>query len=102
MSHAYTFFFSFCFDVLYLRNISPNKLEEVYNYRSFLGVLFLVRPTNIIWGLIILLYKIEGRGTVKARLIWIKKNIKYLCSTIIIGLLICSLQFIYWKWATGN
>ena len=102
MSHAYTFS---------LASVLMYYTLEIYhqiNWRKsiiigiILGVLFLVRPTNIIWGLIILLYKIEGRGTVKARLIWIKKNIKYLCSTIIIGLLICSLQFIYWKWATGN
>lgn len=102
MSHAYTFS---------LASVLMYYTLEIYHQISWrrsiiigiiLGVLFLVRPTNIIWGLIILLYKIEGRGTVKARLIWIKKNIKYLCSTIIVGLLICSLQFIYWKWATGN
>ena len=102
MSHAYTFSLAsllmFCTVKMYQKISWGNSVL----FGIILGFLFLIRPTNILWALILLLYKIDDFSGFNARLIWLKKNIKYLLSTMIVGLLICSLQFIYWKWATGN
>ena len=66
-----------------------------------LGFLFLIRPTNILWALILLLYKIDDFSAFNARLIWFKKilNTYYPQSQLDFSFAHYSL---YWKWTTGN
>ena len=102
MSHVYTF--SLASVLMFL----TTKVFQNFNFKVsvllglIFGLLFLVRPTNILFGLICFLFNVFGWESFKKRLAWSLENIKLLALTIVVAISICSIQFIYWKWATGN
>ena len=102
MSHVYTFSLASVFMYITM------KIYEKDNWKFFIflgliyGLLFLVRPTNILFILAFLLYKIESFSSLNKRLYWLIQHYKKLTMTIVISVLIGSVQFFYWKWATGN
>ena len=102
MSHVYTFSLASVFMYITM------KIYEKNNWKFFIflglisGLLFLVRPTNILFILAFLLYKIESFSSLNKRLYWLIQHYKKLTMTIVISVLIGSVQFFYWKWATGN
>jgi len=99
MSHIYSFFLFSGF--LYFTIIWYNEA----NWRNsillglFMGLIILVRPTNVIIALIFLLY---GRYSIKSRveLIWNqKRKVLFMC---FIAFLVVLPQFLYWKFSTGE
>ena len=52
--------------------------------------------------MICFIFNVFGWESFKKRLAWSLENIKLLALTIVVAISICSIQFIYWKWATGN
>lgn len=102
MSHVYTFSLASVFMYITM------KIYEKNNWKFFIflglisGLLFLVRPTNILFILAFLLYKIESFSSLNKRLYWLIQHYKKLTISIVISVLIGSVQFFYWKWATGN
>ena len=74
MSHAYNFYIA-CL-LLYL----IPKIYFQFNYKSALllgaiiGVLVLIRPTNLIFSLVVLLYGINNPKSMKFRLLWLLNN----------------------------
>jgi hypothetical protein len=78
------------------------ELKAAILFGVILGLLFLVRPTNIIFGLVCFLFNVFSWKSFKKRLVWSLENSKLLALTILVALAVCSVQFIYWKWATGD
>jgi hypothetical protein len=78
------------------------ELKTAVLFGLILGLLFLVRPTNILFGMVCFLFNVVSWKSFKKRLLWSLENTKLLTLTIFVALSICSIQFIYWKWSTGN
>lgn len=68
----------------------------------FTGLLTLIRPTEIICLLIPLLWGIENYTSFKVRIAFLKRELKYPITTIVVFILIVSIQLIYWKWVSGQ
>ena len=96
------FFIGLYFYVYNHGNFSKKQLEIFLFLGLISGLLFLVRPTNIIFIIAFLLYKIENFSSIKKRLYWFIQHYKELIIATITAILIGSVQFFYWKWATGN
>lgn len=102
MSHVYTFSLGSIFMFV------TTKIYQKSSFRLFIilgfitGVLFLIRPTNILFIIVFCLYKVERFSLLKRRLYWFLQHYKELSIGILIAILLGSVQFIYWKWATGS
>ena len=102
MSHAYTFSLGSILMYLTTKIFEKFELKTAILFGVILGLLFLVRPTNIIFGLVCFLFNVFSWKSFKKRLVWSLENSKFLALTILVALAVCSVQFIYWKWATGD
>ena len=102
MSHAYTFSLGSILMYLTTKIFEKFELKSAILFGVILGLLFLVRPTNIIFGLVCFLFNVFSWKSFKKRLVWSLENSKLLALTILVALAVCSVQFIYWKWATGD
>ena len=102
MSHAYTFSLASILMYLTTKVFEKFELKIAVLFGLILGLLFLVRPTNILLGLACYLFNVFSWKSFKKRLLWSLENTKLLVLTILVAILICSFQFIYWKWATGD
>jgi len=102
MSHVYTFSLASIFMYITMKIYLKNSLKFFIFLGLITGLLFLVRPTNILFVLAFLLYKIECFSAIKKRLYWFIQHYKELIIATVTALLIGSVQFLYWKWATGN
>lgn len=102
MSHAYTFSLASLLMYLTTKVFEKFELKIAVLFGLILGLLFLVRPTNILLGLVCYLFNVFSWKSFKKRLLWSLENTKLLVLTILVAILICSIQFIYWKWATGD
>lgn len=102
MSHAYTFSLGSILMYLTTKIFEKFELKTAILFGVILGLLFLVRPTNIIFGLVCFLFNVFSWKSLKKRLVWSLENSKLLALTILVALAVCSVQFIYWKWATGD
>jgi hypothetical protein len=68
----------------------------------FTGLATLTRPTEFISLLIPLLWGIRNYQDFKFRIAFLRDESKYLIFTVIVFLLIVSIQFVYWKWVSGH
>ena len=102
MSHAYTFSLASILMYLTTKVFEKFELKTAVLFGLILGLLFLVRPTNILFGMVCFLFNVVSWKSFKKRLLWSLENTKLLTLTIFVALSICSIQFIYWKWSTGN
>ena len=102
MSHVYTFSLASVFMYITMKIYEKNNWKFFIFLGLIYGLLFLVRPTNILFILAFLLYKIESFSSLNKRLYWLIQHYKKLTISIVISVLIGSVQFFYWKWATGN
>lgn len=71
---------------------------------ALIGLTALIRPPEIISVLIPLLWGMEkiSKKAFADKFLFLKKHIQPITAAAAIGLLIISLQFIYWKYATGE
>ena len=99
MSHVYSFFLFSGFLYFTINWYSKPSWFDSIMLGIFLGLIILVRPSNIVVALLFLIF---GQKSIKHKieLLW-SKNIKILTIGIIAFLLI-SLQFIYWKFSAGK
>jgi hypothetical protein len=78
------------------------SLQNAILIGFFSGLATLTRPTELISLLIPLLWGIKNLEDIKFRIAFLRKEPKYLIITLIIFLLIISVQFVYWKWVSGH
>ena len=99
MSHVYSFFLFSGFLYFTINWYSKPSWFDSIMLGIFMGLIILVRPSNIVVALLFLIF---GQKSIKDRieLLW-SQNIKILTIGIIAFLLI-SIQFIYWKFSAGK
>lgn len=103
MSHPYSFFL-FC-SLLYLTDelfrVPSNKLISVL-IGLVLGLIFIVRPINIIAAIIPLFWKVSSLSALKQRVGYWRKHFTSILIAIPICILVAFIQFAYWKYLTGH
>lgn len=101
MSHSYNFALLTLFLYLVIK-----WHEEPSNKRSFLlglvyGLIVLVRPSNVLVGVLFLGWGVRGPGAIWARILLLLKHYKMLLLMIFFFILPWIPQMIYWKSVTG-
>lgn len=103
MSHVYSFFL-FTLFVITTEKWHHNKFKLSYSIflGLLLGIITLVRPTNIIIALLPMIYGISSIKDVglNFKLLWQKK--KSFIALIVSFFCIAFIQPLLWKWGTGN
>ena len=67
-----------------------------------LGFSILIRPTEVLFAIIPIMWGIRGARDLSPQLIKFKSNWPHLMITGLFVALICSIQLTYWKYATGH
>jgi len=102
MSHGYSFFmltmFLFRLD-FFMKN--PN-LKNTLLCGIPLAWAVLIRPTNLIYGIMFLLYDVYSLRQLKGRGIFILKNLRYFFLILILGILFYIPQIMYWSYVWGK
>ncbi len=102
MSHAYSFFL---FSLFLLLTVNWHKNKTIINAIGIgltLGLITLIRPTNIIIGTAFLLYDVNSLKEFQTRVNLYLKNYLHIILILIAGITIWIPQFFYWKMQTGS
>lgn len=101
-SHAYSIFLFAAFGLLVLQLKKSNSLKSYVLIGFVFGLIFLVRPTNILI-LFIVPFLLGNRSAFRQFAVNLfHHNAKRLLVAICACLLTCSFLFLVWKWQTGN
>ena len=102
MSHSYSFFLFSAF--LYLTDLwyTDQKWKYVFAIGLIVGLISLVRPSNLLVVLVFLLYGITSFKQVRERFFMFLHDYKKYLVMAILVLVVWIPQFIYWKVATGH
>lgn len=102
MSHSYSFFLFSVF--LYLTDLwyTDQKWKYVFAIGLIVGLISLVRPSNLLVVLVFLLYGITSFKQVRERFFMFLHDYKKYLVMAILVLVVWIPQFIYWKVATGH
>ncbi len=102
MSHIYTFFLV-CALLYYLRDFyEKNILINYINIGFILSLIILIRPTNVIFILLVFFYNVQSTIDLKERIKKVLNNSKKLAFIPLIGLLIALPQVYYWHYISGK
>lgn len=102
VSHTYSFFL-----FAWLLYLLPTWIENPTRLRSLLvgivmGWIILVRPTNILLGLLFILYDVNSLHGLKTRFEFLWKNVSHIVWIIPGVALMLFPQLLYWKEMTGH
>jgi len=102
MSHVYSFFL-FAALLFYIPKYlkTPNFLNSVVT-GGLMGWIFLIRPTNVVVFLLILLYNVYSIDSLRERIIFFIKNYKSVFYIMVAGFMMLIPQLLYWKEMTGH
>lgn len=102
MTHTYSFTL-FAFVLLQTDNLyTRNKLNSFYWLAAALGLIVITRSTNLLVGLIPLLWGVNSLSKLSERGLFFIKNIKYIIGSTIIFLAVAMIQMSYWKYVAGQ
>lgn len=102
MSHVYSFFlFALLLFHIPLYFKTPGFINSVV-LGGVMGWIFLIRPTNGIVFLLVLLYNVYSIGALKERLKFFIKNYTSLIYILLAGFILLIPQLLYWKEMTGH
>jgi len=80
---------------------SKERVKDLYILAIASALIILVKPSEIIIGIVPLLWGIISYSGLMERLTFWKRNIRQLILSVVIGLLVLSPQLIYWYAQTG-
>lgn len=102
MSHSYSF--SLLAALLYYvtRYYQNPKLSFMLISGLLLGLIILVRPPNILFGLLILLVGVRHVSDLKRRLLFMAKHYGHLLALLLVVMLVLLPQLLYWHYVTGR
>lgn len=102
MTHAYSFFL---FSLFLWLTIKWHK-KPTLTYSAFIGLvsglIVLVRPTNIIIGLVFLLWNVKGFSDLKANMQLFLRNFHLVFVLVVCAFIVWIPQFLYWKMVAGT
>lgn len=102
MSHVYSFSLITVFVFYTIKWHQKTTLTRTIILGVLLGIISLIRPTNVIVGLFLLLYNIKSVKDIKERFFFFIKKFPRLIIMAICAVLIWLPQFYYWKTVTGQ
>lgn len=102
MTHA----FSFCLITLFLyvadKWVEKISIGSTIQLGLLVGLISLIRPTNIIVVTLLVLWKVTNFSDLKDRFFMLLKHWHFILLMIVFAFLVWVPQFIYWKWASGQ
>jgi hypothetical protein len=102
MAHSY----NFALITLFLYLVIKWHEEPSYKRSVLLGFVYglivLVRPSNILVGVLFLGWGVRGPGAIRARLLLLAKQYRMLLMVVLFFIIPWIPQMIYWKAVTGN
>jgi len=102
MSHAYSFSL-ICIYLFYVhRFFAAPKLKYLIFFTIPLCLAILIRPTNILAALLLILFGVDSFRTFKDRIVFWIKNYKYVLLIFLTGFLVFVPQMLYWHTVTGK
>ncbi len=102
MSHSYSFSLFAALLFCVARYYQNPKLPLMLLSGLLLGLLILVRPPNILFGLLIVLFGVRDVSGVKERLFFIAQHYGHLLALLGTVALVLLPQFLYWHYVTGH
>jgi hypothetical protein len=102
MSHVYIFCLVSVFLLLTFRWYAKPTLLNTLSLGFILGLLSLIRPTNVLWGLFWLFYDVSSFTALKQRFMFLFKRFYLVLLIGFMAFLIWLPQFVYWKEVTGQ
>lgn len=102
MTHA----FSYCLITLFLfvadKWVDKISIWSTIQLGLLVGLISLIRPTNIIVVLLLVLWKVTNFADLKARFFMLLKHWHFILLMIFFAFLVWVPQFVYWKWVSGQ
>ncbi|MBK8680373.1 MAG: hypothetical protein IPN31_00365 [Bacteroidetes bacterium] len=102
MSHVYSFFLMALFIFLTPKIIYEFSIKRLFWFSFILGIIALVRPSNIIIGLFPLLYSLNHVSEIKNRLTLFLGSLKKILIAALAFAIPFIPQFIYWDYTSGS
>lgn len=102
MSHVYSFFLFSVFIYYTIRWFEFQTIKNTLIIGFIIGLISLVRPTNIIIALFFVFYSISSLADFKDRILFFKKKFPVLLLILPAFFLVWVPQFIYWKISSGS
>jgi len=102
MSHGYSFFLLALFVYSLDFFIQAPKMKNAIACGIPLALAVLIRPTNILYALLFILYDVYSFRALIERLRFIFMHIKYYLMIIFIGILFFTPQILYWSYTSGH
>jgi len=102
MSHGYSFFLLALFVYRLDFFMQAPKMKNTLACGIPLALAVLIRPTNILYALLFLLYDVYSFRALLERLKFIFRHIKYFLAIIFISILIFIPQILYWSYTSGH
>lgn len=102
MSHAYSFFLVTCFLNLAIRWHNTPQYWKSILMGLILGLVTIIRPTNVLIFLFPLFYKVYSVDTAKQKLELLKNKWGQILTIAALSIIVTSPQLFYWKYITGD
>lgn len=102
MTHSYLFCLFSLYIWLVIKWHEKPKIHSTIFLGLLLGLITLIRPTEIIIGLIFLLYDVHSWKEFKTKMAFLWSKWALLLLMAVCAFLVVLPQLIYWKWITGH
>ncbi len=102
MSHSYNFAMLTLFLYLVIKWYEEPSFKRSVLLGFVYGLIVLVRPSNVLVGILFLGWGVVGKGAIRQRLFLMLKQYKMLLAMVLFFILPWIPQMIYWKTVTGS
>ncbi|MGZ3867256.1 MAG: hypothetical protein ACXVNR_12975, partial [Bacteroidia bacterium] len=102
LPHVTDFFLLCCIMYLLIKWFADPKIKYSVLIGFCYGLLVLIRPTNILFGLLIPFFGVKNISSLNVNFKFLLSNIRGLLVMAFFALLAFSPQLIYWKYVTGH
>lgn len=102
MSHVYSFFMLSVFMYFSIKWYSNPSIKRTFSLGLIFGLIVLIRPSNILFAIIPLLFGIKSKNDFVNRFHFLKNNWKLIFILSFAALLPWLPQMIYWYYVSGN
>lgn len=102
MSHTYSFSLFAAFLYYVTRYYQSPRLSVIFVLGLLLGLIILVRPPNLLFGLAFLLLGVHKASDLKARLLFLMKHYGHVLVLLLVVAIVVLPQLLYWHYVTGH
>jgi len=102
MTHNYLFTVGACIIYCTIKWHQQQKLRQAFAVGLLIGLAIVIRPTEILWCFIPLLWALKDFNTLQQKLLLVKQNLLQVLCLITGVVLVGLIQMAYWKAASGK